>query len=191
MRFDLPDDRPRLETTANDGGLIALSPIVETDRDVLAAGLEELSAESRHSRFGQAVAKLSQSELDYLSSVDQRDHVAWGAIIDGEVAGVGRYIVAAPGDCAEVAVTVIDAHQRRGVGTVLSRALVAVARHDGVRELYFEAQADNTAVIHVMEALGLALFTADGTIGGMVRVADLPVDPVEADAIAVIESVRG
>lgn len=190
MRFELPDDRPRLEAPARDGGVIALSPLVESDRDVIAAGLDELSAESRHARFGQAVSKLSEAELDYLSSVDQRSHVAWGAIVDGEVAGVGRYIVSSPEDCAEVAVTVIDVHQGRGVGTALFQALVAVARHDGVHELCFEAQVGNEAVVHIMQSYGLATFSTDGTIGGTLRVAELPVDAMDPEAVEVMEMVR-
>ena len=188
MRMDLPPDRPKLETIARDGGLIWLSPIVESDRDMLEAGLDELSAESRYSRFGQALGKLSQAELDYLSSVDQKTHVAWGATIDGDVAGVGRYILS--GDCAEVAVTVVDAHQRRGVGSSLFQALSAVARHDGVTEFCFEARADNEAVLHMAQSLGLTLSTADETIAGRVRIDMLPVSPLDDAATDIMERVR-
>lgn len=191
MRWDLPTDRPRLETTSRDGGVIELSPIVQSDQDLLAAGLEEMSAASRQSRFGEAVGKLSRAELEYLSSVDQRSHVAWGGLLDGEVAGVGRYIMTSDAGCAELAVTVIDAHQRRGVGTALFQALVAVARHDGIHELCFEARADNEAVMHIMKGQGLPVFEADGLIGGTLRVSDVPIGPREAEAVEVLESVRG
>lgn len=190
MRIDLPPERPRLEMSVRDGGLVTLSPLMESDRELLAAGLEELSIESRYARFGQGVSSLSQRELDYLSAVDQRSHVAWGAAVEGEIAGVGRYIVTGPGECGEFAITVIDAFQRRGVGIALFRALAAVARHDGLHELCFEAQADNDAVIRIMRDFDIATFAAEGTIGGRLRLADIPVDPLAPEIIEVIEKTR-
>lgn len=174
-----------------DDGVIVLSPLIEADRELLVAGLEEMSIESRYARFGQGVGSLSRKELDYLSSVDQRSHVAWGAAVDGEIAGVGRYIVTAPDDCGEFAITVIDAYQRRGVGILLFRALAAVARHDGLHELCFEAQADNEAVARIMRDFDIATFVADGTIGGRLRLADFPPDPIESEVAEVIERARG
>ena len=54
--------------------------------------LEQLSMESRFTRFGSGLAHLTERELTYLSNVDQRTHVAWGASINDVSAGVGRYI---------------------------------------------------------------------------------------------------
>jgi acetyltransferase len=190
MRIDLPPERPRLEMSARDGGIITLSPLMESDREFIVGGLEELSLESRFSRFGQGVSSLSERELDYLSSVDQRSHVAWGAAVEGEIAGVGRYIVSSPGECAEFAITVIDAFQRRGVGLALFRALVAVAGHDGIDELCFEAQEGNEAVLGIMHEFNVAAFVAEGTIGGRLRLADFPPDPVGEEIIEVLEKVR-
>jgi GNAT superfamily N-acetyltransferase len=190
MRIDLPPDRPSLEMSAKDGGTITLSPLMDSDREFIEAGLEELSIESRYSRFGQGVSSLSDRELDYLSSVDQRSHVAWGAAIEGEIAGVGRYIVLAPGECAEFAITVIDAFQRRGVGEALFRALAAIARHDGVSELCFEAQDDNEVVIHIMHEFDIAAFSADGTIGARLRLSDFPADPAAGEIVEVMERMR-
>jgi GNAT superfamily N-acetyltransferase len=190
MRIDLPPQRPRLVLTGKDGELITLSPLEESDRDFLAAGLEELSIESRYSRFGQGVSRLSERELDYLSAVDQRSHVAWGAAVAGEIAGVGRYIVSAPGECAELAITVLDAFQRRGVGIALFRVLATVARHDGLHELCFEAQADNDAVARIMRDFDLATFVAEGAIGARLRLTDLPVDPQAEEIVGVMEKAR-
>lgn len=190
MRIDLPPERPRLDMSAKDGGTITLSPLVESDRELLEAGLEELSIESRYSRFGQGMSRLTDRELDYLSSVDQRSHVAWGAAVEGEIAGVGRYIVPAPGECAEFAITVIDAFQRRGVGLALFRALAVIARHDDVGELCFEAQEDNEAVIRIMREFDIATFAAEGTIGARLRLVDFPVDPMAAEIVEVMEEVR-
>jgi len=189
MKIVIPDDRPKLEITLHDGSVVTLSPVLKTDREFFEKGIEELSLESRFSRFGQGVSSLSEHELDYLSDVDQRHHVAWGAAIGDEVAGVGRYIVDEAG-CAEMAVTVLDAMQRRGVGRVLFEALVAVARADAIHELYFEAQADNEAVMNLVSGIEVTPFVTDGYIERRIRLAELPTSTHDEAMVSVIDEVR-
>ena len=189
MKIDIPPERPRLDLPLGDGVTVTLSPLVESDRDLIRRGLAELSLESRFQRFGHGLSALSEKELDYLSNVDQRGHVAWGAAIDDQVAGVGRYIVSPDQRCAEVAVTVIDAMQRKGVGSALVQALVAVARADGVPELCIEVPADNEAVRGLLEEAEL-LPLAVGEMELRLRVADLPVGPHEQALVEVIDQVR-
>jgi GNAT superfamily N-acetyltransferase len=190
MRIVIPEDRPRHEASLPDGSILVVSPIVKTDREFFERGLEELSAESRFARFGQGVGSLSAQELDYLTDVDQRHHVAWGAAIADEVAGVGRYIVGDDG-CAEIAITVLDSMQRRGVGRVLFEALVAVARSDGIHEICFEALADNEAVRHLIDEIELVPTPSEGLIERRVRVSTLPVWADDDAFVAVIDEIRG
>lgn len=189
MKIVIPADRPRVDLTLVDGSTATLSPILKTDREFFEKGLAELSLDSRFSRFGQGVSSLSQQELDYLTDVDQRHHVAWGAAIGDEAAGVGRYIVDEAGS-AEIAVTVLDAMQRRGVGRVLLEALVAVARADGVHEVYFEALADNEAVMGAVSGIEVTPFVTDGYIERRIRISELPTSPHDSEFVSVIEEVR-
>lgn len=185
----IPEDRPKYETTLDDGAALTLSPILKTDRDFFARGLEELSIESRFARFGQGVARLSERELDYLTDVDQRRHVAWGAAVGPKVAGVGRYIRSGDG-CAEFAITVLDRFQDRGVGRVLLAALVAVARSDGVEAMCFEANADNAAVQRLLGEIELGPTSSRGTLERRIRLSDLPEASFEDELVAVIDEVR-
>lgn len=189
MRIVVPADRPKVEMALADGSMATLSPVLKTDREFFEKGLEELSLQSRFSRFGQGVSSLSEHELDYLTDVDQRSHVAWGAAIGDETAGVGRYIVDDAGS-AEMAVTVLDPMQRRGVGRALFEALVAVARADGIHELYFEAQADNDAVMNVVSSIEVTPFVTDGYIERRMRLSDLPTTDHDEAMVAVINEVR-
>jgi protein lysine acetyltransferase len=190
MKIVIPADRPKYEMTLPDGATLTLSPVLKTDREFFEKGIHELSLESRFARFGQGVAGLTDRELDYLSDVDHRRHVAWGAAIGEDVAGVGRYIVTENGGCAEIAITVLDAMQRRGVGRALLQALVAVARGDGVHEICFEAQADNDAVRRLMRDEGLVTIVSDGVMASRVRLSDIPAGRDEPDLVAVIEEAR-
>jgi acetyltransferase len=185
MHVDIPPDRPRVEATLNDGSVALLFPLAQEDRPYLVQGLDEMSLESRFSRFGQGRQRLSESEWDYLTEIDQRSHVAWVAVVDGQGAGVGRYIVIPGADCAEVAVTVLDTFQGRGIGTALFLALVAVARADGVRELCFEVIPSNVKVRAIMQLVGASVTLTDGLMEGRV-------DPRAVDSIpnedAVVEA---
>jgi GNAT superfamily N-acetyltransferase len=178
------------EMTLRDGAIVTLSPVLKTDREFFERGIEELSLESRFSRFGQGVGGFTRQELDYLSDVDQRRHVAWGAAIDEVVAGVGRYIVEEDKGCAEVAITVLDAMQRRGVGRALFEALTAVARADGISEFCFEARADNEAVLGFVRDMEISPLVSDGMIERRFRISSLPTTPYDAAMAAVIEEVR-
>lgn len=189
MRIVIPDDRSRYEMPARDGSILTLSPVLKTDREFFEQGIQELSLESRFFRFGRGVGSLTASELDYLSDVNQTSHVAWGAAFGEEVAGVGRYITASDGS-AEFAVTVLDHMQRRGVGTALLTALVAVARADGIHEMCFEAQADNPAIQRMIGDLEVTPLVSDGLIERRIRLSELPTSPHEDALVAVIDEVR-
>lgn len=191
MRIVLPEDRPKHEMSVSHGAIATLSPVLKTDREFFEKGLEEMSLQSRFARFGQGVGALSAQELDYLTDVDQRRHVAWGAAIDEEAAGVGRYIASEDGTSAEFAITVIDHMQRRGVGTALLIALAAVARSDGIRELCFEARSDNEAVRRMIGELEITPLVSGDVIERRIRLSDLPPTPDDDALVAVIDEVRG
>jgi acetyltransferase len=190
MKIVIPADRPKHEVPVKDGAIVTLSPILKTDREFFQKGIEELSLESRFSRFGQGVSSLSDYELDYLTDVDQRHHVAWGAAIGDDVAGVGRYIVESDGRSAEVAVTVLDSMQRQGVGRALFEALVAVARADGLHEFCFEALADNEAVMSLVREIEIAPLVSDGLLERRIRISAIPTSDHDAELVAVIDDVR-
>jgi RimJ/RimL family protein N-acetyltransferase len=69
--------------------------------------------------------------------------------------GIARYI-RQPGDpqTAEIAVTVVDGWQGRGVGTELIRRLSRRAWRAGVRRFTAVATADNVAAVRLLRTLG-------------------------------------
>ena len=189
MRVEIPDDRPLVEIPLREGGAVILVPLAPDDRHYLVEGLAELSIDSRFSRFGQGRHRLSDREWDYLSDVDQRRHVAWAAVIDGFGVGVGRYIVL-DDDSAEVAVTVLDHYQGRGVGSALFQALVAVARSDGIRQFRFEVVPSNARVREALRSLDAEVSESDGLIAGRLNLGDsLPV-PQQAELVEAMGQFR-
>ena len=161
-----------LRVTLADGGEVRLHPLSPEDAPRLQAGLQRLSPLSSYRRFGRPVGRLSAEELRYLTEVDQRRHVAWAAT-DLAAAGCGGIGVARfvqredrPGT-AEIALTVIDAHQRRGLGTLFLALLWHLARAQGLRYFSGQVQADNAPMLAI-----LAQFDArvEGAAGGCVDV---------------------
>lgn len=190
MHVDVPADRPRVEFPLPLGGSVLLAPLAADDRPYLAEGLTELSEESRFARFGQGIDALSGHELDYLTNVDQRRHVAWAAVIDNEGVGVGRYIVGDDGD-ADLAVTVVDHHQGSGVGTALFCALAAVALADGIKRFHADVTPGNQRVIDWLAGAGVAVRHGDdGLIQGRVPLTGLDI-PMADELVAAMDEFRG
>lgn len=190
MKIELPADRPQLIVELDDGARALLSPLESDDRLLLVEGLKELSIESRFNRFGLGLSSLSQSELDYLSNIDQRNHVAWGVAVDGNGAGVGRYFRLDDERCAEIAVTVLDRFQGRGLGRLLFLALVSVARIDGVAEFCFEFVPGNVPVTRMITGLDVKLDDSGSALLGRLALDDIPRDEREAGFATVMDQVR-
>jgi acetyltransferase len=133
----------------SDGTLVTLRPIRPTDRDALASALDHLSPASVRARFLAPKDHFTQRELDYLTQVDGHDHVALvaePADDPGRFVGVGRWVrLTDDPQTAEVAITVGDAWQGRGLGRLLGTRLAQVAGEHGIRQLQATMLADNVA----------------------------------------------
>lgn len=129
------------------------------DRDQLAAGLRELSPESRYLRFHEDLAELTAEQLAYLTEVDHVDHEAIVAIDldrpDHPGIGVARFI-RDPFEhrVAEAAVTVADRYQGRGAATLLLGALAARGRDEGIEVFRHYVLTRNEAMLDVFDHLG-------------------------------------
>jgi protein lysine acetyltransferase len=144
-----------------DGTQILIRQIRADDKRLLEAGLRCLSEESVYRRFLSPKHRFSRAELRYLTEVDGRNHVALVAEYPGPVRrliAVGRY-VRWPDDpgAAEVAVTVCDDWQRRGVGSLFARRLATHARLSGVRKFTATMSSENVAAHKLMHKLAFHL----------------------------------
>ena len=125
--------------------------MVPADRRWLAAAVERLSPTSRYSRFLSPMRTLDESMLARLvDSVDGVDHVAVVATLDpggpAEArAAVGRY-VRWPEEptTAEMAITVTDVVQGRGIGRLVAADLARRAGEGGITYLHGRGRAPTT-----------------------------------------------
>lgn len=119
----------------------------------------ELSERSRYERFFTKLTRLSDAQLRYLTEVDHRDHSAWVAVTDDHETprglGVARWVrLETRPDAAEVAVTVIDAFQRRGIGRSLLYLAARAAREREITIFRASVLADNRATLQMLEKMG-------------------------------------
>src|SRR5947209_2929429 len=121
--------------TLRDGTEVRISRLTPADAPLLADAFARLSEESRRLRFLGPKPSLSAAELRYLTEVDGHRHEALCAIdpATGHGVAIGRFVRTPerPGT-AEVAITVADAWQRRGLGKLLLERLADRAREEGI-----------------------------------------------------------
>jgi RimJ/RimL family protein N-acetyltransferase len=88
----------------------------------------------------------TEARLAYLFEVDYVDHFVWVVTdgVDGPVVADARFIRDEDdGGSAEVALTVADAYQGRGIGTLLLVALAVAACVDGIKRFHGQVLSDN------------------------------------------------
>jgi GNAT superfamily N-acetyltransferase len=135
-----------------------IRPIRPEDKGMLADGLRRLSPESAQRRFLTPKRSFSRAELRYLTEVDGRNHVALVAEYPcypvRRLIAVGRFVIdQADPDAAEIAVTVADEWQGRGLGSLLGTHLAHLARNRDVRRFTATMASENRPAHRLMAKL--------------------------------------
>ena len=159
---------PARQLVLRDGSAVLLRQIGVTDGPLLLDGFARLSAESRQARFLIRKDELTEAEVHYFTDVDHHDHEAIVALsaADGCGVGVARFVRAVDDDqAAEVAVTVVDDWQRRGLGAVLLRQLLERALQEGIRRFTALIDDSNTAMLGLLRSLGVQPRVIDREFG--------------------------
>jgi GNAT superfamily N-acetyltransferase len=171
-----------------DGTRVMFRCIRPEDKEMLREGFDSLSPESRYRRFMTSKNRLTDSELRYLTEVDGEDHFAIVAGVrhllrPDEGMGVARFVrLAGQPLVAESAVTVLDAHQGRGLGTALLQRLMEAAYERGIRWFRAELLGENLAMRALLESMGSQTrkeFGGDGVVVVTVAVPPPPASPEE------------
>ena len=123
------------------------------DTATVSALFARLGERSRERRFCGAKPRLSELELANLARVDRDHHVLVG-YVDGDADPVGIARLVRDGSSAEIAFAVADAHQSRGVGSILASELAADARAAGITRLVATVCGDNPRIVALLQRLG-------------------------------------
>jgi acyl-CoA synthetase (NDP forming)/GNAT superfamily N-acetyltransferase len=170
-----------------DGGVVHLRPIRPDDADRLVAFHAGLSERTRYLRYFAPYPRIPERDLRRFTHVDHRDRVALVALLGEDVIGVGRYDRLRGTADAEVAFVVADAHQGRGIGSVLLEHLAAAARERGVQRFVAEVLAENSRMVRVFTDAGYqAAYEYDS---GVVHLS-FPIAPTEESRAVAAERER-
>jgi GNAT superfamily N-acetyltransferase len=143
------DHRYREPVTLGDSSGALLRLLRADDKELIRRAFERLSDDGRYHRFFVRKRALLDGELRYLTELDQEDHVALVAVRGApeEAMGVARAVrLLFEPDVYEVAVTVVDAFQRRGLGTLLVDRLRDAVTERGGSRLRFCVLPSNSAM---------------------------------------------
>ncbi|WP_421741247.1 GNAT family N-acetyltransferase [Cellulomonas sp.] len=160
------------DVVLHDGSTTHVRPLRSQDADALQAFHVGQSERSTYMRFFAPLERLPERDLARLVSVDHVDRVALVAVSsatepedDDQIIGVARYDRIGT-DEAEVAFNIADAHQGRGLGSVLLEHLAAAARERGVRRFVAEVLPQNGRMISVFKDAGFEVRqrTEDGIV---------------------------
>jgi GNAT superfamily N-acetyltransferase len=173
-----------------DGSLVRIRQGRRTDRDLLVRGFHHLGRESRYRRFLTPMRELGEKAVRYMTELDHHDHEAMVALDERGEDGIGDVFYVRDRerpDTAEVAVTVVDAWQGRGVGTLLLEAISARARDEGIRTFTALMLARNGEMMHLFERLGPVRIVdrASGTVEIEVEIPSVGVAPGLKDLLRI------
>ena len=155
-----------------DGALLLLRPVLPGDDERTVHGHILFSSETLYRRF--MTARLpSPALMHYLSQVDYVDHFVW-VVTDGIDPVADARFVRDESDptVAEIAFTVADAYQGRGIGSFLIGALSIAARASGVERFSARMLSDNVPMRAIMDHFGAVWQRED--IGVITTVIDVP-----------------
>jgi GNAT superfamily N-acetyltransferase len=150
--------------TLADGATLGVRPIEPEDAPRLAEMFERLSPTTVYRRFFSPIARPRAATLAHLARVDHRHREAVVALDGERVVAVARYEGRSGSPVAEVAVTVEDAWQGRGLGPKLVRRLGRLAYRQGLEGFTVTMMSDNHAAIELLHrvAPGVRLQWDDG-----------------------------
>ncbi|WP_307851925.1 GNAT family N-acetyltransferase [Williamsia sp. CHRR-6] len=168
------------DVLASDGRAVHIRPIVADDASRIVAFHSGLSERTRYMRYFGPYPVMSQADITRMTHVDHRQRVALLALLGEEIIAVGIYEgLAAAGrpDAAEVAFVVADAHQGRGLGTILLEHLAGAAAENGFSRFEAEVLTENRAMLAVFREAGYVLTRSFD--GSTVHV-EFEIDPTDA-----------
>ena len=156
--WNLGGDFPRWNETLRDGTPVLVRPLGADDAAAEREFLEALSPQSRRYRFLGQIGHPTEEMIHRLTHVECPRDIAFAAVarLDGRerLIGVSRYGGSADGSECEIAVTVRDDWQQRGVGTVLLAHLLQVAKARGIKRMWSIDAASNTRMDELARYFG-------------------------------------
>lgn len=164
--MDLDGSRFSAKHTLKDGTEVTIRAIRADDKSKFMTAFQQLDRSTIYRRFFGFRNALTDAELDQATNIDFESVVALVATVrppgggDEIIVGGGRYIVSSGHETArsaEVAFTVGEAYQGRGVAPLIMNHLVEIGRAKGISFFEAEVLKENAPMLKVFQRTGLPL----------------------------------
>ncbi len=153
---------------AKNGADIFIRPIMPEDELMHLKFFYSLSKETNYYRFFSYRRKLSHEQLASFTQIDYGREIAIIAItkINGEdtIIGVNRLVHYPHEDKYEFAIVVTDNWQNQGIGYILMKKLLYIAKDRGIKEIYGSVLAINRKMITFCKKFGFEIIGSDNEI---------------------------
>lgn len=161
-------DLARHETTRG-GEHVLIRPAQSDDAALYRDFLSAVGAEDLRLRFFAHVADLAADEIRKLAHFDARQEMLFVALDErsGEMLGLARLKDELDEQTSEFSVLVRSRLKGHGLGWLLMKRVIDYARGKGLRRVYGDVLAENTAMLQMCAELG---FHADDLWSGVKRV---------------------
>jgi acyl-CoA synthetase (NDP forming)/GNAT superfamily N-acetyltransferase len=139
----------------SDGTTVHLRPIRIEDAPAIVAFHSRMSDRTRYLRYFSPYPRIPERDLARFVTVDHDAREAFVVTSGSRIMAVGRYERLGPeSPDAEVAFVVEDAHQGRGIGSVLLEHLAEAAREVGITRFVAEVLPQNGGMLRVFSDFG-------------------------------------
>lgn len=165
------------DVLGSDGRAVRIRPILPTDAEKIASFHSSLSDRTRYLRYFGSRDVLSDRELKRMTHVDYRDRMAFVAELGAEVIGMAIYERLPDSTFAEVAFTISDQHQGRGLGSIFLEHLAGAAAECGIDHFEAEVLSENRSMIQVFRRAG---YEISRSFDGSSLHLEFAIDPTEA-----------
>jgi acyl-CoA hydrolase/GNAT superfamily N-acetyltransferase len=159
-RGEYPEELETYRTTPT-GLELFLRPVKISDEPLLKDFFYSLSDESLYRRFLSMLKSMPHQRLQEFVVIDYTlDMVILAILQEGEkeiIVGVGQYGIDEFSHTAEVAFTVRDDYQNRGIGLELLTYLTFLAKKRGLHGFTAEVLMENRRMLHLFEKMGFDL----------------------------------
>ena len=140
-----------------DGTSLRLRPVRPEDEPLLIDLARHMNLEDLRMRFFTSMKSVPHHLAARLSQIDYDREMALIAEADAAVLGVARFSADPDNQRAEFAIAIRSDWKRRGLGRLLMRHLIEVARRRGIGALFGDVLRENDAMLALCRALGFSV----------------------------------
>jgi GNAT superfamily N-acetyltransferase len=140
--------------TTRDGQRVFLRPVLLADVDMVRDFYNSLSERTKYLRFFVPKKEARADRVQKFTTVDYEKSIVIIALFEDRIVGAARFDWDDDEKCLELAETVRDDWQQKGLGTVLFNYIIKIAKDKGHTEMTALILDENKAAFNILKTVG-------------------------------------